>query len=77
MEIEILVFGVAKDIVGNNLVKLKINDTCDVSTLKNTLKDKFPKLPDFMIAINTNYAEDDQQINKNDEIALIPPTNGG
>jgi molybdopterin converting factor small subunit len=30
-----------------------------------------------MIAVNNEYALDDDRINENDEIAIIPPVSGG
>jgi molybdopterin synthase sulfur carrier subunit len=35
------------------------------------------KLRSLFIAVNQQYAEDNQSINETDEIALIPPVSGG
>lgn len=77
MKIKVLAFGVAKDILGDSVVELQIDESCDVLMLKNLLKNNFSKLPSFMIAVNSEYAQDDQKITDRDEVAIIPPTNGG
>jgi molybdopterin synthase sulfur carrier subunit len=41
---------------------------------------KYPKLAElvsFLIAVNSEYADDDRVINSGDEVAIIPPTSGG
>jgi molybdopterin synthase sulfur carrier subunit len=35
------------------------------------------KLASYMIAVNSEYASEDDRINENDEIAVIPPVSGG
>lgn len=77
MMIEILIFGVAKDIVGTDKLSIDIPPSSTVRNLKNLLQSTYPMLPESMIAINTKYANDEQVISQTDEIALIPPTNGG
>ncbi len=77
MTIKVLVFGVAKEIVGDNSVDVKVKDGCTVATLKAELDKTVPNLPDFLIAINAKYAFDNQLVRSSDEVALIPPTNGG
>lgn len=72
-------FGVTKDIVGarETVVHLE-GDT--VGSLRKILKDRYPALAEIrslMIAVNNNYAEDNQAIEESDEIALIPPVSGG
>jgi len=35
------------------------------------------KLSSLAIAVNNSYAQDEEEINSYDEIALIPPVSGG
>jgi len=79
---EILLFGIAKDIVGQS--ELQISNTNDVpksvQELKDFLKRKFPefgKLSSFAVAVNSEYVKDNVALNSNDEIAIIPPVSGG
>jgi sulfur-carrier protein len=72
-------FGITKEIIGarESVVEL---EAATVEELKNFLFTKYPKLSglkSLFIAVNQNYAEDDQTIAETDEIALIPPVSGG
>ena len=72
-------FGITKDIVGarETIVELEGHT---VGSLRKGLKNRYPALGEIrslMIAVNNNYAEDDQSIGESDEIALIPPVSGG
>jgi len=80
MEVELLLFGITKDILGGAKYKLPVSEPCTVGDLKNQLLIEFPKLKELnslLVAINSEYGQDDQVINSNDEIALIPPVSGG
>lgn len=82
----ILLFGITKDIVGSPTLSVPTSSATGrkvprtVKELKQFLGEIYPelnKLSSLAIAVNNNYAEDDQQINSYDEIALIPPVSGG
>lgn len=80
MKLEILAFGIAKDIFGTNLFSLEINNSISIKELKNILMEKYPefkKLASLRIAVNSEYQNDDFIINENDEVAIIPPVAGG
>jgi len=81
MKIDILLFGVVKELAGSSQVKLEINQPqISVSDLKTQLYQKWPetqKLKSLLIAINENYAQDTDMIKVGDEIAIIPPVSGG
>ncbi|WP_185290595.1 MoaD/ThiS family protein [Chryseobacterium lactis] len=80
MKIKILAFGITKDILGASEKELEVQDDLNVGQLKEKLEDGFPqlvKLKSYFIAVNEEYAEDDQMITNTDEIAIIPPVSGG
>ncbi|MEL7118428.1 MAG: MoaD/ThiS family protein [Bacteroidota bacterium] len=81
MEVNLLAFGIAKDIIGGEKIKLYIKDeNPSVLTLKKTLVEKYPAfeaLASFAIAVNENYATDELSIAPSDEIVIIPPVSGG
>ena len=81
MKIDILLFGVVKEIAGDSKVNLEIvQPQISVSDLKAHLHKKWPetqKLKSLLIAINENYAQDSDFIKVGDEIAIIPPVSGG
>lgn len=79
---DILLFGIAKDIVGQTEIHVSSKDTAlnSVQELKDFMIRKFPdfgKLSSFAVAVNSEYVEDDVTLDGNDEIAIIPPVSGG
>ena len=80
MEISILAFGIAKDIVGGKQLSFEVKEQSTVGELKVELLRTFPKfekLQSLAIAVNSEYAQNDQQLQASDEIVLIPPVSGG
>jgi molybdopterin synthase sulfur carrier subunit len=80
----ILLFGATKDIIGTPTLSVptaslsgkKIPNT--VGELKKFLESTYPelkKISKVTVAVNQNYAADQDSINSYDEIALIPPPN--
>ncbi len=79
---ELLLFGIAKDIVGSSQIDLSEKDSLpkSVAELKQILAVDYPdfaKLSSLAIAVNSEYAEDNVVLTKDDEIAVIPPVSGG
>ncbi len=81
MTIDVLIFGMAKDLMGGSQVSLKIDgDSVYPEELKQILITKYPRLQEasnFMIAVNKEYSKNETKIKDSDEVAIIPPTNGG
>ncbi|RKR07101.1 molybdopterin synthase sulfur carrier subunit [Maribacter vaceletii] len=77
----VLFFGITRDIVGTS--ELLISDLVNkptVNDLKEYLKTRyseFSKLTSFAVAVNNEYAKDNVPLERNDEIAIIPPVSGG
>ncbi|MEM9142384.1 MAG: MoaD/ThiS family protein [Bacteroidota bacterium] len=79
---EILLFGIAKDIVGRtSMDAMEFNQRpTSVAELKDKLRQAFPEfenLTSLAVAVNSEYAEDSILLKKGDEIAIIPPVSGG
>ncbi|MGB5553224.1 MAG: MoaD/ThiS family protein [Flavobacteriaceae bacterium] len=79
---DVLLFGIAKDIVGQSEIQISREETLpnSVQELKEFMIRKFPgfgKLSSFAVAVNSEYALDNVALNTNDEIAIIPPVSGG
>ncbi len=80
---EILLFGVTRDIVGSRT--LSTQDLCNpspgtVQELKQCLKKHYPalrELTSLAVAVNKSYAKEQDPLSEGDEIALIPPVSGG
>ncbi len=80
MNLKILSFGIAKEIIGQLELPIQLPDAATVADLKRFLTTQFPdfqKLSSLRVAINTEYADDSAQLHPNDEIVLIPPVSGG
>jgi len=77
---ELKLFGIAKDIVGSNRLSVAAEDFATVGELKQWLSQQYPKfqqLRSIAVAVNSEYAEDNQSLQDAHEIALIPPVSGG
>ncbi|MGI9550769.1 MAG: MoaD/ThiS family protein [Aurantibacter sp.] len=77
---EVLLFGIAKDIVGESVISLADKVPASVAELKQLLAAEYPdfsKLSSLAVAVNSEYADDDVYLEKEDEIAIIPPVSGG
>lgn len=80
MLVRLLAFGIAKDILDDNVLNIDLEPGTTIAELKNMLVSDFPefeKLRSLRLAINENYVEDDQIILPNDEVVIIPPVSGG
>lgn len=76
---KVLLFGIVKDLLGNEDLALTENIT-SVGKLRELLEMKLPNTPGlrtFMIAVNEEYATDDTPLTGHEEIAIIPPVSGG
>lgn len=80
MNIDILAFGIARDILGGAEQSLKLETAMSIKELKEMLTEKYPdfsKLAAFSVAVNQEYMDDDYQLQAFDEVAIIPPVSGG
>lgn len=82
----VLLFGVTKDIIGSPSLSIPASAFTGkeipktVGALRSFLGKAYPeleKLSSLAIAVNNNYANDEKEIDSFDEIALIPPVSGG
>ncbi|WP_426667307.1 MoaD/ThiS family protein [Mucilaginibacter sp. McL0603] len=80
MKVNVLAFGIAKDIFGGSSVDVELPEYGTTLNLKQSLEDKYPRLKhlvSYMVAINNEYASDEGILTERDEIAIIPPVSGG
>lgn len=76
---EVLCFGIAKDIIGSDSVTIE-ESINTVEDLRNHLNAKYPEFKDYTayrIAINQAFANEQDGVTATDEIAIIPPVSGG
>jgi molybdopterin synthase sulfur carrier subunit len=72
-------FGITKEILGGKEAVVEVAGS-SVADLKKELYEKYPRLNglrSMFVAVNNEYAEDEQNLTSSDEIALIPPVSGG
>ena len=80
MEKDVLMFGIAREINGGPSCTLTLGEDATIGDIRKALAEKyseFHNLTSFMVAKNSEYAEDTEVIAVNDEIAIIPPVSGG
>lgn len=80
MKVKLLSFGIAKDIIGARFLELELPAGSDIAKLRMDLVEKFPRLAELAsvrLAINSEYATEQDLLAENDEVALIPPVSGG
>lgn len=76
----VLCFGIAKDIIGTASLEIAAEAPTTVEDLKKYLVQTYPKFKEFTtfkVAVNQAFADGEQSISPSDEIAIIPPVSGG
>lgn len=76
--INILLFAHLQEIAGEENLKIEAT-SITVSELKSKLTQEYglKDLQNVMVAVNEEYANNDDTINNGDTVALIPPVSGG
>lgn len=80
MTINILCFGITKDIIGSFHLSMEIPEESNTSFLMRQLQNNYPGLKDLTslrLALNNEYTTTTEILKDGDEIALIPPVSGG
>lgn len=80
MPLSIALFGITRDIIGRATLQLPGPAPATVADLMQQLRSQYPeltKLTSCVVAVNNEYAADEQRLRETDEIALIPPVAGG
>ncbi|GAB2594911.1 MoaD/ThiS family protein [Spirosoma areae] len=78
--VSVLLFGITRDLTAQSAVVVSLPEDARVSDLLDQLHGQYPALAgirSLLVAVNGEYAEADQVLTGNDEIALIPPVSGG
>jgi molybdopterin converting factor subunit 1 len=79
--VKVLLFATLRDVIGARSLEMELPVETTVGQLKDLLVQQHPPLSQMresmMVALNREYAGDDQQIPQNAEIAFFPPVSGG
>ena len=80
MKIQLLLFGIATDLLNASSLELNVSENCSVAIFKKEIVEKYPQLKNissYAIAINEAYASDETVLKENNVVAIIPPVSGG
>ena len=80
MKINLVAFGIAKDILQTRQVTFEFHGEPTIHSLKVSLFERYPeflKLKSLSFAVGENYQADSYSLNENDEVVIIPPVSGG
>jgi molybdopterin converting factor subunit 1 len=81
MIVQVRLFAGARQRVGRDQLRLELPAGATVGELRSQLGRQFEQLsdllPHLMLALNHDYASDDEVIPANAEVAVIPPVSGG
>jgi molybdopterin converting factor subunit 1 len=80
MKINLVAFGIARDILKDSNITFEINKGKTIGDLKNALTKQYPefeKLASLRFAVDEDYQEDDFELSEENEVVIIPPVSGG
>jgi molybdopterin converting factor subunit 1 len=79
--VRVLLFARAKDLAGASAVELDLPAGATVRDLRRALAEARPALTSLLersaIAVNDEFAGDDQDVPPDATVALLPPVSGG
>ena len=80
-KVNVLFFATLKEKAGTASGVLELPEGTNVATFKQLLFQRFPNLPrhtsSLLVAVNKEYAFDQEEIPNGAEVALFPPVSGG
>ncbi len=81
MKATVLFFSVLRDLVGSDRIEAELPEGALLGDLVAAMAADFPALADWdgrlLLAVNGEYAGRDLPLAEGDEIALMPPVQGG
>jgi molybdopterin converting factor subunit 1 len=79
--VQLRLFAIFRETVGMDSLALELPAGSTVAALRQELSQRWPNLQSLLessaIAINQEYASDQNILSHGDEVALIPPVSGG
>jgi MoaE-MoaD fusion protein len=81
MRVQVLFFGVLKEMVGKPVEAIDLPEGASLRDVLARYELRFPRLkeslPSLALAVNQQYSGPDTKLNEGDEVALLPPVSGG
>lgn len=79
MQVRLLCFGIAKDILGTSQTSLELQGP-SLKSLREQLCEAYPefeRLSSLRFAVDETYQEDSFELKEGSLVAIIPPVSGG
>jgi molybdopterin converting factor subunit 1 len=79
MRVQVLYFGVLRERLKGERVRLDIADGAIVADVLNVYRERVPDFAwdSIAVAVNQEYARAEDVLKDGDEVALLPPVSGG
>ena len=81
MRFDVRLFALYRERAGASVVSVELPQGATAGDLTTAVRDDYPQLapPEvrIVVAVNAEYADDDQLLQPGDEVCLIPPVSGG
>lgn len=81
MTVDVLYFSLLRDVSGCEKEAVALDDPADVAGLVEKLFARYTGLRDWdkslLVAVNGEYADRNTSLSDGDEVALMPPVQGG
>ncbi len=81
MRVQVLFFGVLRDVVGRASESLELDDDSTVADVLEHYQSRIPRiremLPSLALSVNQHYSGPGAVLGDGDEVALLPPVSGG
>lgn len=80
MKIQIVAYGIAKDILRQRKLTMEMTDGHTLGALRESLFRQYPefgKLKSVAFAVGDEYRKDEFPLHEGAEVAIIPPVSGG
>ena len=81
MRVNVLFFGLARDLTGFGGEEVEVPEGASVASLRQQYEARFPRFAELagslLAAVNQEFAEPSRLLRDGDEVAFLPPVSGG
>lgn len=81
MRVQVKLFAALQAATGTDVVEVHLADSATVANLRRAMAEQYPEiaplLPNCLLALDAQYAQEDTPLADATEIACIPPVSGG